>query len=98
MTAPEGLTREERAEYWRQRRLKLFEGDAEMQGAIRTTKFDFEVPEEYTPEETAEDIRIARERRNSPTISLDEFFQWLDEECPDEAEYTLPDPWSTASA
>ena len=90
MTTPEGLTREEReerAEYWRQRSIAKYEGDPEMQQLMQEAKFDFEA----TPEENAEDIRVARERRNSPTISLEEFFQWLDEECPDEVEELIPD-------
>ena len=32
------------------------------------------------PEEDGEDIRMARERANRPTISLGEFFRWFDEE------------------
>ena len=90
MTTSEGLTREEReerAEYWRQRSIAKYEGDPEMQQLMREAKFDFEA----TPEENAEDIRIARERANSPTISLEEFFRWQAEEFPDEAEYILGD-------
>ena len=87
MTTPEGLTREEREQYWREQRMAQFPDDPEMREFIRLAKFDYE----STPEEDAEDIRIARERRNSPTISLEEFFQWLDEECPEEVEDTIPD-------
>ena len=93
MTTPEGLTREEQEQYWREQRMKPFQDDPEMLEFIRTAKFDYE----STPEEDAEDIRIARERRNSPTISLDEFFQWQAEEFPDEADYILPDSWNTKS-
>ena len=84
---PEGLTREEQERIWRERRMEPFQDDPEMLEAIRTTPFDYE----STPEEDADDIRIARERRNSPTISLDEFFRWMDEECPDEVEEMITD-------
>ena len=86
MATPEGLTREERAEYWRERSIKLFEGDAEMQEILREAQFDFEA----TPEENAEDIRISEERAaTGQTISLEEFFRWQAKEFPDEAEYIL---------
>ena len=93
MTTPEGLTREEQEQYWREQRMKPFQDDPEMLEIVRTAPFDYE----STPEEDAEDIRIARERANSPTISLEEFFQWQAETFPDEADYILPDSWHTAS-
>jgi len=90
---PEGLTREELEQYWREERMKPFQDDPEMLEIIRTAKFDYD----STPEEDEEDIRIARERRNKPTISIDEFFQWQAETFPDDAEYTLPESWNSAS-
>ena len=86
MATPEGLTREERAEYWRERRLKLFEGDPEMQAIIREAAFDFEA----TPEENAEDIRIARERAaKGKSRPLEDVLRDLAEEFPEEAEDIL---------
>ena len=93
MAMPEGLTREEQEQIWREHRIARFPDDPEMREFIRTAKFDYE----STPEEDEEDIRISRERANSPTISIDEFFRWQAETFPDEAEYTLPDSWNTAS-
>ena len=94
MTTPEGLTREEREQYWREQRMAQFPDDPEMREFIRTAKFDYE----STPEEDAEDIRISRERlAKGKFISLDEFFQWQSEEFPDEADYILPDSWNTKS-
>ena len=90
MTTPEGLTREEREQYWRERRLAMFEGDPEMQAVIRAAKFDYE----STPEEDEEDIRISRERAaTGKTISLDEFYRRQAEEFPEEARYTIPERW-----
>ena len=92
MTTPEGLTNEERAAYWRELRMKPFQDDPEMLEIIRKAKFDFEVPWESTPEESAEDIRIARERAaksNGESRSLEEVLRDLAEEFPDEAEDIL---------
>ena len=87
MTTPEGLTREEREQYWRERSIALFEGDPEMQEILREAKFD----REATPEENAEDIRISRERAaKGKTVSLEEFIEWMDEEFPDEVEELIP--------
>ena len=90
MTTPEGLTREEQEQYWRERRLALFEGDPEMQAIIREAKFDYEA----TPEENAEDIRIARERAaTGKTIPIEVVLQRLAEELaeafPEKADYYL---------
>ena len=95
MTTPEGLTREEQEQILaRAPHEAQFPDDPEMLEFIRTAKFDYD----STPEEDEEDIRISRERAaKGKTISLDEFFQWQAETFPDEAEYTLPDSWNTAS-
>ena len=94
MTTPDGLTREEQEQIWREHRMAQFPDDPEMREFIRTAKFDYD----STPEEDEEDIRISRERATKgKTISLDEFYQWQAETFPDEAEYTLPDSWNTAS-
>ena len=86
MTTPEGLTREEREQYWRERRLALFEGDPEMQAIIREAKFDYEA----TPEENAEDIRIARERAaTGKSRPLEDVLRDLAREFPEEAEDIL---------
>ena len=91
MTTPEGLTNEERAAYWRELRMRPFKDDPEMLEIIRKAKFDFEVPWESTPEESAEDIRIARERaaKGGPSIPLEVVLRDLAEEFPDEAEDIL---------
>ena len=88
MTTPEGLTREEREQYWREQRMKPFKDDPEMLELIRTAPFDYE----STPEEDAEDIRIARERAaksNGESIPLEVVLRKLAEEFPDEAEDIL---------
>ena len=88
MTTPEGLTREEREQYWREQRMAQFPDDPEMREFIRLAKFDYE----STPEEDAEDIRIARERAaksNGKSRSLEAVLRDLAEEFPDEAEDIL---------
>ena len=90
MTTPEGLTREEREQYWRERRLKLFEGDPEMQAIIREAAFDYD----STPEEDEEDIRISEERlakgKTIPIeVVLEKLALELAEAFPDKAEYYL---------
>ena len=88
MTTPEGRTRAEREQYWREQRMKQFQDIPEMLEFIRLAKFDYE----STPEEDAEDIRIARERAaksNGKSRSLEEVLHDLAEEFPDEAEDIL---------
>ena len=86
MTTPEGLTREEREQYWREQRMAQFPDDPEMREFIRLAKFDYE----STPEEDAEDIRIARERAaEGVSIPLEVVLRELAEEFPDEAEDIL---------
>ena len=88
MTTPEGLTREERERYWRERRMEPFQDDPEMLEIIRTAKFDYE----STPEEDEEDIRISRERAaKGKTISLEEYFRRQAEKFPDEVDEIMPD-------
>ena len=83
---PEGLTREEREQYWREQRMKPFKDDPEMLELIRTAPFDYE----STPEEDAEDIRIARERAaKGKSRPLEDVLRDLAEEFPDEAEDIL---------
>ena len=83
---PEGLTREERERYWREQRMKPFKDDPEMLELIRTAPFDYE----STPEEDAEDIRIARERAaKGKSRPLEDVLRDLAEEFPDEAEDIL---------
>ena len=59
MVAEREQTLEERHAAARIRWLAHYEGDPEMQEIVRKAKFDTE----STPEEDAEDIRIANERR-----------------------------------
>ena len=88
MTTPEGLTREERERYWRERRMEPFQDDPEMLEIIRTAKFDYD----STPEEDEEDIRISRERAaKGKTISLEEYFRRQAEKFPDEVDEIMPD-------
>ena len=54
---------------------------------MRKAKFDTE----STPEEDAEDIRIANERRGQPTRPYEDVVRELAEKYPDEAEYLLAD-------
>ena len=88
MVAEREQTLEERHAAACARWLAHYEGDPEMQEIVRKAKFDTE----STPEEDAEDIRISNERRDKGvTHSLEEVWQRLAEQFPDEAEYLLAD-------
>ncbi len=88
MVAEREQTLEERHAAARERWLAHYEGDPEMQEIVRKAKFDTE----STPEEDAEDIRISNERRaKGVTHSLEEVWQRLAEQFPDEAGYLLAD-------
>ena len=89
MVAEREQTLEERHAAARERWLAHYEGDPEMQEIVRKAKFDTE----STPEEDAEDIRIANERRDKGCHSppLEEVQRRLAEKYPDEAEYLLAD-------
>ena len=87
MVAEQEQTLEERHAAARARWLAHYEGDPEMQEIVRKAKFDTE----STPEEDAEDIRIANERRDQPTRPYEDVVRELAEKYPDEAEYLLAD-------
>ncbi len=87
MVAEREQTLEERHAAARARWLAHYEGDPEMQEIVRKAKFDTE----STPEEDAEDIRIANERRDQPTRPYEDVVRELAEKYPDEAEYLLAD-------
>ena len=87
MVAEREQTLEERHAAARERWLAHYEGDPEMQEIVRKAKFDTE----STPEEDAEDIRIANERRDQPTRPYEDVVRELAEKYPDEAEYLLAD-------
>ena len=87
MVAERDQTLEERHAAARVRWLAHYEGDPEMQEIVRKAKFDTE----STPEEDAEDIRIANERRDQPTRPYEDVVRELAEKYPDEAEYLLAD-------
>ena len=87
MVAEREQTQEERHAAARARWLAHYEGDPEMQEIVRKAKFDTE----STPEEDAEDIRIANERRDQPTRPYEDVVRELAEKYPDEAEYLLAD-------
>ena len=88
MVAERDQTLEERHAAARERWLAHYEGEPEMQEIVRKAKFDTE----STPEEDAEDIRIANERRDKGvTHPLEEVQRRLAEKYPDEAEYLLAD-------
>ena len=87
MVAEREHTLEERHAAARERWLAHYEGDPEMQEIVRKAKFDTE----STPEEDAEDIRIANERRDQPTRPYEDVVRELAEKYPDEAEYLLAD-------
>ncbi len=87
MVAEQEQTLEERHAAARERWLAHYEGDPEMQEIVRKAKFDTE----STPEEDAEDIRIANERRDQPTRPYEDVVRELAEKYPDEAEYLLAD-------
>ena len=87
MVAEREQTLEERHAAARERWLAHYEGDPEMQELVRKAKFDTE----STPEEDAEDIRIANERRDQPTRPYEDVVRELAEKYPDEAEYLLAD-------
>ena len=89
MVAEQEQTLEERHAAARERWLAHYEGDPEMQEIVRKAKFDTE----STPEEDAEDIRIANEQRarGDVTHSYEDVMRRLAKKYPDEAEYLLAD-------